>query len=291
MIVKIMTDEMRNATILLMCVFIFSFSKEKPDQKEKINVLCIGNSLTYYHDMPGMLQKMLDSANLNYEIIQATQPGQSLEGHFNDMVDSIVDGSSWTHHKEPGDTTPTEKILYSKKWDHIVLQEGQVRYLIPEVRALKVVPSLLYIKQLVKANDTKLVLFKTWASIDAFPKQDCYPSTIVDRSIKKQQCCSPRFKFYYQEASYLNFAYDSVAKVTNIPTLPITDCFAFIVKNHPAINLNDDHCHPSTYGSYLNACVLFKYLTKQKASSIIYFADLDKKSAVTIQNAVDKVYQ
>ncbi|MGE0567619.1 MAG: DUF4886 domain-containing protein [Bacteroidia bacterium] len=240
--------------------------------------------------MPAILQKMFDNANLKYTVSQSTFAGQSLQGHLNDMIDSVSNDVIWTHSKTIGDTTETEKALYSKKWDYVVLQEGTVRLLIPEVKIRNVIPSIQAIKDKIKGGKTEFILFKTWASLDSFPKQYCYPSRVVNKSIKKEKCCSPIMQSFEEETTLINSSYDTVAAVTGMTTLPIANCFAEIVKGHPNINLYDDESHPSKLGSYLNACVFFKYFAKQKASTIKYYADIDKSIAVTIQSVVDKNY-
>jgi hypothetical protein len=189
-----------------------------------------------------------------------------------------------------GDTTQTEKILRSRSWNFVVLQEGTVRLLIPEVRRLQVIPAIQAIKNIVNGSEPEYVLFKTWPSLDTFPKQYCYPSRVVDKSITKEKCCSPMMFSYEEEAKEINQAYDSVAMVTGMITLPITNCFAEIVKIFPNIKLYDDESHPSKLGAYLNACMYFKYFTKRKASTIEYFADIDKKIVLEIQDVVDENY-
>jgi hypothetical protein len=93
-----------------------------------------------------------------------------------------------------------------------------------------------------------------------------------------------------EEIDLINSAYDSVAIATGLPSVPITNCYADVLKNHPDIKLYEDKSHPSRSGAYLNACVFYKYFTKQRASTIKYYADIDKDEAVTIQNIVDKNY-
>lgn len=91
-----------------------------------------------------------------------------------------------------------------------------------------------------------------------------------------------------EEINLINSGYDTVAVATGLKTLPITNCFAEIIKKHPNINLYEDESHPSKLGAYLNACVYFKYFTKRKASTIKYNADINDEIANTLKSAVDK---
>jgi len=62
-------------TILIILAFItVSCKSHSQDSTEELNVLFIGNSLTFYHDMPQMVQKMLNETNPNIKIHQSTFP-------------------------------------------------------------------------------------------------------------------------------------------------------------------------------------------------------------------------
>ena len=89
-------------------------------QKE---VLFIGNSLTYYHDMPSMLQEMFNERHIKINVDKTPLPGGSLADHL-------------------ANEETLEKIK-SKHWDFLILQEGTVRVLIPEVRKYKFEHSIL----------------------------------------------------------------------------------------------------------------------------------------------------
>lgn len=66
---------MKNITLIILVLVITSCKSQKPQSSEVLNVLFIGNSLTYFHDMPQTLQMMLDETHPNIEIDQSTFPG------------------------------------------------------------------------------------------------------------------------------------------------------------------------------------------------------------------------
>ncbi|MBP6584664.1 MAG: DUF4886 domain-containing protein [Flavobacterium sp.] len=267
----------------------YSCISEKKLPKKEINILFIGNSLTYYNEMPQILQKILETQNLNYKISQSTYPGISLTQHLNRKA-VVIDKETKLTPLSINDTSTTVKLLKLKQWDFIVLQDGTVRLLIPEVKNLMVIAAINSFKENTKYGKPDFVLFKTWPNLDTFPKQHCYPSAIIDKSITKDMCCSPLMASKEEEAKLINIAYDTVAIATHVSTVPITDCFMEIIKLYPNINLYQDKSHPSKFGAYLNACMFFKYFTKQKARSIKYTAGIDEKIAHTIQDVVDKYY-
>ena len=65
---------------LVLTMLVISFKAQT--KKGEINVLFIGNSLTYYNDMPQILQKIFKTQNLNFKISQSTYPGISLTQHL-----------------------------------------------------------------------------------------------------------------------------------------------------------------------------------------------------------------
>ncbi|MGK4568356.1 hypothetical protein [Flavobacterium sp. 3HN19-14] len=146
----------------------------------------IGNSLTYFHDMPSTLQAMLNETNPNIRIEQSTFPGYSLSAHLSDMIVSKTENEISTRKKENGELTETEKKIAERKWDVVILQTGTVSVLIPENREFKVNPAISEIKKLVGNPGCKFMLFDTWASKNEYPQQYCYPAASIDNSIDKK---------------------------------------------------------------------------------------------------------
>jgi hypothetical protein len=238
--------------------------------------------------MPQLLQKMLDAGNFDFKVYQSTYAGISLGQHISRKICQEGENNVRLCPLKEGDTSTTDKMLYERKWDFVVLQEGTVRLLIPEAKIFQTIPAIKEIQSRHKNNVSQFILFKTWPNRDTFPKQFCYPKAIIDKTLKKENCCSPLMKSKEEEYSLINAGYDTVSFVTNVPSVPITNCFADISKNHPNINLYEDKSHPSIFGAYLNACVFYKYLTKQNAVDIKYAPDFDKVTVRTIQETVDR---
>lgn len=59
------------------------YSQSKVYLKKDINVLFIGNSLTYFHNMPTILQDIFIENNKNIRVFQSTFPGIPLHNHHN----------------------------------------------------------------------------------------------------------------------------------------------------------------------------------------------------------------
>lgn len=79
-------------------------AQEKPS-KEKLRVLFVGNSLTYYNNLPEIVAQLANSAKqrkLVYKMV--AYPNFSLEDHWN--------------------KGEVQKLLAKEKWDFVVMQQG-----------------------------------------------------------------------------------------------------------------------------------------------------------------------
>lgn len=274
--------------IILMSVFLISSFKTDPKSKEIINILLIGNDGISYNNMPQILEKMLNGREKNYTVSQSTFFQVSLNDHFNKKCSINETGGSCVCPLESGENSATEKLITSRIWNYVFLQELTRNVVIPETRTQFVIPTIKAIQDKHKNNVLEFVLFKTWPGRNkVYPKQHCFPHPELSRLIKKDTVCTPIMNSLDEESALINSAYDSIAIATNLPSVPITKCFTEIIKNHPNINLYDG-MEPSIYGAYLNACVLYKYITKQKANTIKYTANLDTKTIHLLQDVVDK---
>lgn len=267
-------------TILLLLLLITASSKSQNKTHEnEINVLFIGNSLTYYHDMPQTLQMMVNETHPNINIEQVTFPGMSLYSHINEIITDETENLIETRKKKKGELTPTEKKIIEKKWDYIILQTGTIRLLIPEVRDFKINKAITSIKEMVTNPACKFILFNTWSSKGSFPKEYCYTSLLIDPSITKKECCSPTINNLEEENQLINQCYDIVAKENNIAKSNNGTKFYEVLIKHPEINLYDDDYHPNELGSFLNACIFYQMITHKKASKLKYNGEIEPKIA------------
>lgn len=75
-----------------------------PPEPETVRVLFVGNSLTYFNDLPAMAQELAKSAGLDWDVHSVTIGGASLEDH-------IQNGTA-------------VRLLTNERWDVVVLQQG-----------------------------------------------------------------------------------------------------------------------------------------------------------------------
>ncbi|WP_040253217.1 DUF4886 domain-containing protein [Psychroserpens mesophilus] len=269
---------MRNFVLIILAVAITSCKSLKTELSEELNVLFIGNSLTYYHEMPQTLQMMLNETNTNIKIDQSTYPGYSLSQHLSRKTESTT---------EHGIITRTEKKIVEKNWDIIILQTGTVSVLIPENRELKVEKAISRIKELASNKDCKFILFNTWPSKREYPKKYCYSGYSIDKSIKDIDYCSPVMENLEQEITAINESYNLVSKSTKIEKSDNGNKFYEIRVSHPEIELYEDHIHPNKYGAFLNACIFYQILTDMKASELNYNGEIEPKTAELLKKIAE----
>ena len=278
---------MKKIILVLISIVIFSCKSQTKISKDVINVLIVGNSLTYYHNMPQTLQEILKETDPHINIEQSTFPGMPLSGHLNQIITSSSESEVSTRLKMTGEKTETEKKIEEKKWDIIILQTGTISVLIPENRRYKINNAISDIRRLVNNPKCKFILFNTWASKDEYPKEYCYPCTLIDESIESAKCCSPVINNLRQEVSVINEAYEKLATDNNLIRSDNGTKFFETQLKHPEIELYDDNSHPSKFGSFLNACIFYQMLTDKKASALNYNGEIEPEKSKLLKDMAD----
>ena len=274
---------MKHTLIFLVTLLALNCKSQNKKETDITNVLFIGNSLTYYHDMPATVQKMINETNSDFNIEQSTFPGISLDGHMNNIIESRSDNGVSTRKKEAGQKPETEKKLSEKKWDVIILQEGTVRLLIPEAKEYKVENAIAAIKNLISNQDCKFIIFKTWPSKKEYPKQYCYPKHAINDSLENERYCSEEIKNLEQEIELINIAYNSVAEKYGLIASDNTNKVYEVLMEYPQLNLYEDNIHPNKYGSFLNACIFYQMLSGKKAKKLKYTGDIEPDIAAQLK--------
>lgn len=273
--------------LFLLFILLVSF-KPKPILKDdKINVLFIGNSLTYYHDMPKMLQSMLNETDSNFNIEQSTFPGMTLDSHMESIITKNSGDTTHSRKKEIGEISLTEKILASKKWDIIVLQEGGGFQYFPEVVKNVISPTITKIKKLVSNKECKYIMFNLWPVKGKYPReQKCVPKyyfysdvVIYGDDSKNERTCSQEIVNLEQDIKVINESYNSIKKENNFSISNHTNLHYLVKTKYPEIELYDDDYHPSESGSFLNACVFYKLFTNRNPSNLAFVGKLEPKTA------------
>lgn len=253
---------------LLLVFFIIIPLLGSCQSRQPREVLFIGNSLTYFHDMPAMVQEMLREKQIVANVQQCTAPGVSLYIHLN--------------------AENTIRKLNSQSWDYVVLQEGTVSALIPEAMQYRFKPTVIRLDSLIRAKGGRTMLYQAYP-ISMYPSKYCYPEIMISKTLKKGSYCSAELLNSDQEFTIIQNSYNELKKSIDGDLALVGSCFEVCKKKYPELMLfeSKEDTHPSKLGSYLIACVFFRALAGEKVSGVKYSAGLDAVEVKKIKDVVD----
>lgn len=136
-----------------------------------MRVLMLGNSFTYFHDMPKMLQTILGE-----EVVAHTRGGAFLHEHLDP-------------NEEMGGKTL--KALKEEKWDYVVMQEQSKAPIFAKEDFLNSVHEL---TELIRENGAKPVLYATWAYREGSKK-------LADTLLSVEEMDKGLYESYHQAAA------------------------------------------------------------------------------------------
>jgi len=192
-----------------------------------MQVLFIGNSFTYFNDMPFTFLNMIRTVEPDARVESLAYGGYSLAQYADEDT-------------EVGRLAISKIVSY--EWDYIVLQEQS---LLPCTDPDAFLEAVQKICGIISQIGAKVILYQTWAYEDGSEKLASTGMTYEEMSEK------------------LKTAYDAAAEATGAIVAPVGEFFSQITRSDHIthlINRNDNY-HPSTSGSYLAACLLFKLIT------------------------------
>jgi hypothetical protein len=117
--------------------------------KEKINVLFIGNSLTYTNNLPELVKKNAKLKGITINIKMIAFPNYAIADHWNEGQ--------------------VQKLISSKKYDFVIIQQGPSSQ--NEGRKMLIEYGKKY-KALCELNDAKLCYFMVWPSLEYYHNFD-----------------------------------------------------------------------------------------------------------------------
>jgi hypothetical protein len=214
------------------------------------SVLFIGNSYTFYNDMPGLVQQL--AASVGDVLIQ----DENAEGSYS-LEDHLSDENSIAKIKKGG-------------WDYVVLQEQSTRPVreidIVEAQTFSIAAALDSIRKL--ANPVGDVMFyMTWGR----------KGTYEGLSFQEMN-------------DLIGERYRTMQSNQNGLISPVGAVWSYLRNNSPGIDLYDpDESHPSKAGSYLSACTFYASIFQKDPTALSYDFDLSASDAQTIRAAVKAV--
>lgn len=192
-----------------------------------MQVLFIGNSFTYFNDMPYTFLNMAKTVAPDARVESLAYGGYTLADYADENT-------------EIGKLAIQKIVSY--EWDYVVLQEQS---LLPCIDPDGFVASVEKLGAIAASIGAKIVLFETWAYKEGSEKLSQTGMTYEEMNAK------------------LKNAYRLAAEKTGARIAPVGEMFAQIYRSEHITHLlnRNDNYHPSTSGSYLAACAIFRTIT------------------------------
>lgn len=221
--------------------------------KKTYSILFIGNSYTYYNDMPTAIFKNLaKAAGYDVEITSITKGGYTLEqmADPNDIYGAQVE----------------KALTGTKKYDYVILQEQSARPATALVENFY--GAVRNLSARIQESGATPILYSTWGRKTGSDTLAKYGWTNESMTWK------------------LAAAYEAIGKELNIPVAHVGLAFYDIYTDSSAINLyNADKSHPTYAGSYLAAATLFAEIFNEDPIEVNYNGSLSEENALMLRQA------
>lgn len=241
--------------ILIILLFL-SCSLLSNSQTKK--VLFIGNSYTFYFDMPQIVADLASSVGDNLSVTTSAYGGWSLSQHST--------------------TTNTLNLINQGGWDYVVLQEySQNPSESQSFVEANVYPYAQYLDNLIHAASPNAVtiFYMTWGRKDGDTER-CGVNPPVCTYIGMDNLTRTRYMF--------------MAQTQHAIISPAGPVWRYIRSHYPLINLYDpDGSHPSNAGSYAIACSFYTAIFRKDPTLLTYNSALSPSDAAQIRNAAKAV--
>ncbi|PIE48396.1 MAG: hypothetical protein CSA40_00660 [Flavobacteriales bacterium] len=218
-------------------------------------VLFIGNSMTYFNDMPMLFQDIAQSKGMDVQVEQYAPGGTGFVNHVND--DNVYD------------------LFASREWDAVILQPGTgesagVSYptAVTAARGQRLIDSIR-----VYSPCAKIILYE------------------ISNGIAPDGNGGGDYDQYFATQTKIK---DSITRISNalqIPFAPAGECFRAHYEDHQDLLLHGSYndVHPNLNGSYLVACSVFNTLYQDQISPSNAFGGLEETTATYLQNISDDI--
>lgn len=223
--------------------------------KDTLDILCLGNSFTYYWNSPAMLKEIAWSQGHYFDITAHTKGGQTLSQHTKLEL--------------------TRAAIEADEFDYVFLQDqsrNPGRYAKDPSAYDSVREGYLELCEMVRSNSPKckLILEHTWAY-----SKDNYGG----------------FGSYDAFCDHLYKGCEMLSGMNGADISPIGSAFREVSGNEEyEIDLiTSDKYHQSHYGSYLKACVNYLFITKKPFDGEVAGCGINPKIAQTLRDVAEKV--
>jgi hypothetical protein len=213
-------------------------------------ILFIGNSLTFYNDMPDMLEQMAIEAGKSVLVEQATLAGVALRSMVNNEM--VIDK------------------INSLAWDYVILQSDDITAF-PDMYNIEINTLNTFVNRIISNNESTKIIYKmVWGLRNGVTIQELNGELV-----------------YYSYEQYMRKIYDGtlyIAEQAGVEISPVGWTWKEVRNNYPDIELfASDNAHPSYLGSYLTAAVHYTSIFKETCVNNNYIGNLSQDIAFELQ--------
>jgi hypothetical protein len=209
-----------------------------------MHVLFVGNSYTYYHDMPSIFADLMRAGGQEVVVGVVAAGGQTLSDHAT--------------------STRTLERIEANNWDYVIIQEQSVIPSKQGEREQQMYPSARTLDKAIRENGGNTVLFMTWGRRDGLTSEG--------------------FPDFASMQAQLSAGYLEIGNELGAIVAPVGIAWQNAVARSSQSELWDsDGSHPSKNGSYLAACVFYATIREESPEGLSYLAGLSRETAQSLQ--------
>jgi hypothetical protein len=217
------------------------------------NILFIGNSYTFFNDMPtAYFEPIAKSFGYNVTVTSITKGAYTLE-KFADPQNTYG-------------ILINNTLNSTTKYDYVILQEQSAR---PAVNPGAFYDGVRLLAQKVRDAGAQPILYATWGRKDGSDTLTKYDMTSEEMTWR------------------LAAAYDAIGKELDIPVVHVGCAFREIYTTQPTIDLyNPDKSHPTPSGSYLAAMALASAIFGFSPEDVSISGPLSAEEEAAVRKAI-----
>ncbi len=235
---------------MLMVIFLAVSLHAQSD--DTLRVLFVGNSHTYFNNMPILFDSLSHSAGRPVIIGMSAPGGYTLEQHTTLAI--------------------TIDLINQGTWDYIVLQEQSQIPTINNLRFGSMYPAARRLDSMITQHNESTAFFMTWGWK--------YGGQMIINGDS-----SPYFVNYFHMQESVRVAYESIATELSAKLCPVGMAWKRARTIDTLVDLwVEDNYHPSLKGSYLAACVFYSVFFNSSPVGLSYIAGLSTDDALFFQN-------
>ena len=227
---------------------------------QNYDVLFLGNSYTFYNNMPNLISQIALSLDDTLNPTSNTPGGWKLEDHAAQNSSSL-------------------QLLNQQKWDYVVMQaQSQEPSFSPSQVEQQTYPYAQSLVESVLANDScsEPMFFMTWGRKNGDAQVGVgYPPLATYLGMQSRL-----------RNSYLEMGFDNNSSVS-----PVGMAWKKSIEQNPDFELYiGDESHPNLAGSYLSACVFYSSIFKKSCVGSDFFPlGLDSADVLNLQAIASSV--